>query len=51
MKRATKTLLVLIFFALLDMVIPIPFAALLLIYVVLEKPSWFKKLVGEIYSS
>ena len=51
MKKATKILVILAFFALLDMVIPIPFAALLLIYVVLEKPEWFKKLVAEIYSS
>ena len=36
--------------ALLDMIIPIPFTALVLIYVVLEKPAWFENLVTEIYS-
>ena len=37
--------------ALLDMIIPIPFTALLLIYVILEKPPWFGNLVDEIYNS
>jgi hypothetical protein len=49
MKLSTKILLYLITFAILDMIIPIPFTALLLIYVILEKPPWFKKLVSDIY--
>jgi len=34
-----------------DMVIPIPFTALLLLYVVLERPLWFKTWTMEIYKS
>jgi hypothetical protein len=41
----------LIILALLDMIIPIPFTALLLIFVLLERPFWFKKLVTEVYES
>ena len=46
----TKTMIYLSILALLDMIIPIPFTALVLIYVVLEKPAWFENLVTEIYS-
>lgn len=51
MRVNSKILLYLIIFAVLDMVIPIPFTALLLIYVLLEKPSWFIDLVNDIYKS
>ena len=50
MNTKTKTMLYLSILALLDMIIPIPFTALVLIYVVLEKPAWFENLVTEIYS-
>ena len=45
----TKILVSLIILALLDMVIPIPFTALLLIYVVMAKPLWFQNLVAGVY--
>ncbi len=51
MKSNTKILIYLIVFAILDMIIPIPFTTILLIYVLLEKPLWFKKLVTEVYVS
>jgi len=51
MKPKTKILLILTVFAIFDMIIPIPFTALILIYVILEKPLWFKKLVTDIYGS
>jgi hypothetical protein len=51
MKIKTKIMLYLSILALLDMVIPIPFTALMLIYVIYEKPSWFRKLVKDIYDS
>jgi len=35
--------------ALLDAIVPIPFAALLLIYILVAKPPWFKDLVDTIY--
>ncbi len=51
MKTRTKILIYLIIFALVDLVIPVPITAILLIYVLFEKPDWFKELVSEIYSS
>lgn len=51
MNLNTKILIYLIVLALLDMIIPIPFTAILLIYVLSEKPAWFKKLVDDIYQS
>ena len=49
MKLKTKLLIYLIVFALFDMLIPIPFTAILLIYVLLETPSWFQNWVLTIY--
>ena len=49
MKSKTEILIYLIIFALFDMIIPVPFTAILLIYVLLVKPLWFKKLVAEVY--
>lgn len=49
MKSSTKILVFLIILAVLDAVIPIPFTALMLIYVVLERPAWFINVVIEIY--
>lgn len=46
----TKILVFLIILALLDMVIPIPFTALLLIYVVQARPLWFQNLVTQVYT-
>ena len=51
MKPNTRILIYLIVLAFLDMIIPIPFTALVLIYVILEKPPWFKNLVTDIYRS
>lgn len=49
MKSETMILIYLIVFALFDTVIPIPFTAILLIYVLTAKPKWFKDLVRDIY--
>ena len=51
MKKNTKIVLYLSILALMDMIIPIPFTALMLIYVIFEKPAWFRNLVTEIYNS
>ena len=51
MKTNTKIILYLSILALMDMIIPIPFTALMLIYVIFEKPAWFRNLVTEIYNS
>jgi len=51
MKKNTKIIIYLSILTLLDMIIPIPFTALMLIYVISEKPAWFKNLVTDIYNS
>lgn len=51
MKTKTIILIYLIIFAIFDMFIPIPFTAILLIYVVSAKPKWFLDLASEIYKS
>jgi len=51
MKTKTKIMIYLSILALLDMIIPIPFTALILIYVMFEKPAWFRNLVTNVYSS
>jgi len=51
MKTTNRILIYLIIFAIIDTVIPIPLTALLLIYVLTEKPEWFKNLVTRIYSA
>jgi len=47
----TKTLLSLVILALIDIIIPVPLTGILLIYVLLEKPDWFRNVVSEIYDS
>lgn len=49
MKTKTKILLCLIVLALVDTVIPVPITNILLIYVLYQKPDWFRGLVSEIY--
>jgi hypothetical protein len=49
MPLKTKLLIYLLSFAILDLLIPLPIVALLLIYVVLEKPDWFYDLVRQHY--
>ena len=44
-----KTILILVLLGLVDILIPIPIIGLILIYVVIQKPSWFMDLVQEIY--
>lgn len=51
MKTKNKILICLIIFAIIDTLIPVPLTALLLIYVLTEKPQWFKNLVSRIYSA
>jgi len=51
MRINTKMLIYLIVLAVLDMIIPIPFTALILIYVILEKPPWFMKWATDIYKT
>jgi hypothetical protein len=49
MNIRTKSILVLILLGIIDVVIPIPIIGLMLIYVIVQKPSWFLDLAQEIY--
>ena len=49
MNIRTKSIFVLILLGMVDVVIPIPIIGLLLIYVIVQKPSWFLDLAQEIY--
>ncbi|MGW8325811.1 MAG: hypothetical protein ACWGNI_08875 [Desulfobacterales bacterium] len=49
MNIQNKTILILVLLGLVDILIPIPIIGLILIYVVIQKPSWFMDLVREIY--
>lgn len=51
MKLKNKLLVYLVIIAVFDMVIPIPFTAIFLIYVLTNKPVWFKEWVAQIYRS
>ena len=51
MKLKNKLLIYLIIFAIIDTLIPVPLTALLLIYVLTEKPQWFRNLVTRIYGA
>ena len=45
----TKTLIALVLLCLVDTVIPFPIIGVILIYVLLQRPPWFKNVVAEIY--
>jgi len=51
MSIKTKSLIFLVSLGIIDVVIPIPILGLILIYVVLQRPPWFRNLVQEIYNS
>jgi len=50
MKSTRKILIYLIIIAIIDTILPLPIMALTLIYVVVERPAWFKNLVSQLYS-
>jgi hypothetical protein len=49
MKTRTKILIALIIFGIVDMLVPVPILGIVLIYVVLQKPLWFRVVVDGIY--
>ena len=51
MSLITKLLVGLIVLAIVDIVIPIPIVAIILIYVILQKPDWFLEIVNEVYGN
>ena len=51
MQTKTKVLLYLILLAVTDTIIPIPITSMILIYVLYQKPDWFRNAVNDIYGS
>lgn len=52
MKKKTRVLFAVILLGLVDAIVPFfPILALVLIYVILEKPPWFLDSVQELYDS
>jgi hypothetical protein len=49
MNIKTKSLVGLILLGMVDAVIPFPIIGVILIYVVLQRPPWFRNAVTEIY--
>lgn len=51
MKIKSKILICLILLSVFDFIIPFPITAVILLYVLFNKPIWFKKYVKDIYRS
>jgi hypothetical protein len=47
----TRCLISLVALALFDAIIPIPILGVVLIYVVLQKPLWFREMVVQLYEA
>lgn len=51
MNIKTQLIVTLILLGVVDAVIPIPITALILIYVIVQKPPWFKDVVQKVYKT
>ena len=51
MTLKTRLLIGLVVLSIVDAVIPVPIVGLILFFVLLQKPSWFQKLVTELYEA
>ena len=51
MSMKIQVLVGLVGLGIIDVVIPIPILALILIYVVLQQPPWFTEIVRDIYGT
>ncbi|MGH1366833.1 MAG: hypothetical protein ACRBF0_24960 [Calditrichia bacterium] len=49
MSKRNLVFIALILIALVDMIIPVPLLALLLMWVLADRSPWFKKLVEDVY--
>ena len=49
MQIATKMLVTLILLGIVDVIIPLPLVGIILIYVILQRPRWFRDIVRAIY--
>jgi len=45
----TKSMIALIFLGIIDAVIPLPVIGIILIFVIITRPPWFRDMVKEIY--
>ena len=48
-RTRTRILVYLLMLAVVDTLIPAPITVLVLVYVLFQKPEWFREWVGEIY--
>ena len=51
MTLKTQSVICLVGLCIVDAVIPIPIVGLILVFVILQKPPWFQKLVAELYEA
>jgi hypothetical protein len=51
MTTKTKCLITLILLSMVDTLIPFPIIGVILIYLLLQRPPWFKNVVAEIYGT
>lgn len=49
MKTKSKILISLILLAVVDLIVPVPITAVILLYVLFTRPNWFEKYVKDIY--
>ena len=50
MSFRNQCILGLFLFAVIDAIIPIPFAEIILLYVIIKRPIWFREMVDKTYS-
>jgi hypothetical protein len=50
MTTRMKIITSLIMLGIIDMVVPIPILGIILLYVVMEKPPWFRRAVRDVYN-
>ena len=50
MSFRNQCILGLILLAIIDAVIPIPFAVIILLYVLIKRPDWFREMVDRVYN-
>ena len=51
MSIKTKSIIVLIILCIMDVMIPIPILGVILIYIVLQRPTWFTDVVRKLYNT
>lgn len=49
MTLKTQVLIGLVMTGVIDTIIPLPITAMVLVYVLFQKPAWFRRYVDEIY--